>query len=126
MILNTSQLQCVQLQQSKIIPDEGPKCIPLLLDFSAQGTIVVDFQQLQEAKFITMIQTLYIDLSQFGVDVVVTVAGSGQKITARAGKQGYYSILCPNPSKLQFDSTAGTSPAVPVQVINMAMPGVVW
>ena|SRR5690349_24724690 len=126
MIYNTNTVQCVQLQQSKIIPDEGPKCLPLLLDFSTQGTIVVDFQQLQEGKFITMIQTLFVDLSLIGVDLSITIAGSGQKIMARAGKQGYYPVLCPNPSKLTFDCAIGTAPAIPVQIINSAMPGVVW
>jgi hypothetical protein len=112
---------------SQEVPDEGPKAIPLRLDFSGTTTEYdLDLTNQQQQGYISMIQTLYIDLSATGAaDLVVTMNGSNQVIQAKAGTQGYYSVMCPNPPKLKFTSTADSA-VVPVFLINVPIAGVTW
>jgi hypothetical protein len=69
-------------------------------------------------------QTLYIDNSKGGAALDVTVPASGQVITAKAGTQGYYNIICPNPIGLIFDCAGGAR--ITIFLINVAIPGATW
>lgn len=126
MLIPSSNLN-YQNPHNQEVPDEGPKALPLLLDFS--GTVTeydLDLTNQQQQGYITMIQTIYIDLSRSGAaDLTITINGSQQVIKAKAGTQGYYSVLVPNPPKLTFASSA-SSAVVPVYLINVPVAGVVW
>lgn len=117
---------CVVPNQA--IPTEGPKVIPLVLDFSkaADQPIEVDLSLFEQQARISMIQSVYIDMSQAANNLVLTVNDSGQRIVAKVGTQGYYTVLVPTPSKLRFESTAGSTDNLPVYLINVPIPGMVW
>lgn len=122
--IDQKQLQQV-LIQNQFVPDEGPKAIPVLLDFTgAVDTYILDIELLQNQGRMSMVQTLFIDLSQSANPLTVTING-GQTIIAKARTQGYYTILAANPFKATFQSLAG-GVVIPVQLINSAIPGVVW
>lgn len=124
--INQQQLRVAQISNA-VLPDDGPKAIPIILDYTG-GTIttyVFDYQNLQQRGFFAMCQTLYIDMSKSSNDLTVTVGGTGQLITAKAGTQGYYPVLAANPLKLQFDSLVNGS-LIPVFVMNSAVSGSVW
>jgi hypothetical protein len=108
------------------VPDEGPKAIPLLMDFSAAGEYDVDLTLQQEQGRISMIQTVFIDLSGASNDLTLTLPISGQVIVAKAGTQGYYSVLCPTPPRLNFSMPTSGGTLVPVFLINVPMSGVTW
>jgi len=125
MLLDPRKLNvCVTPNQA--IPDEGPKVIPLFLDFSTIDTWDLDLQMVQALAKFAMIQTLFIDMDQQANPLSVIFNGSGQKIVAKINTQGYYNVLAPSPCKLSFVSTVGSNIVVPVYVLNVAIPGSVW
>lgn len=124
-MINPNSLN-VALPQNQQLPSEGPKAIPILLDFTgAIATYTLDLLLLTERGFLSMVQCLYIDNSGSSNPVVVTVNGTNQNITAKANTQGYYAVLAPNPCKLTFAGTANTV-LVPVFLLNMPVSGSVW
>jgi hypothetical protein len=125
--INSNALTGVPIN-NQIIPDEGPKAVPLLLDFSG-SVIEYDLSLLlqQQSVFISMVQTIYIDLSGASHDLSVTV-GTGvlsQVVKAKAGTQGYYQVLCPNPPQMKFVASA-LGDVVTVFLVNVPIPGSVW
>jgi hypothetical protein len=122
---NTAALNYQPLSNQEV-PQEGPKAIPLLLDFTSSGEYDVDLTTQQQQGRISMIQSIYIDLSGATNDMSVTMPISGQKVTAKAGSQGYYSILCPNPPRLIFTSSTSGGTLVPVFLMNVPISGVTW
>jgi len=117
---------CITPNQA--IPTEGPKAIPLLLDFSAAQVdgIEVDLTMFEQQARLSMVQTLYIDMADAANPLTVIIGDSGQKIVAKVGTQGYYSVLAPNPAKFRFLSTQGSTDNLPVYLINVPIPGMVW
>jgi hypothetical protein len=119
--------QSYQLISNASVPDEGPKAVPILLDFSgAISEYDLDLTNFIQRKFITMVQTIFIDLSNSAADdLIVTVGNSNQIIHASKGTQGYYQILAPNFCSFKFNSTANTT-QIPIFLINVPIAGVVW
>lgn len=109
---------------NQMLPEEGPRSIPLLLDFTAFATYELDAELLQARGFLSMVQSLFVDASG-GKDIVVTINGTGQVIIAKKDTQGYYSVLVPNPVRMTFTSTGGVA-GVRIFLINVPVPGVVW
>jgi hypothetical protein len=115
-----------QVPESQLIPQEGPKSIPLYLDFSGGiGEYVIDMLYAIEQKFVSMIQTIFIDMSNATTNLTITIRGTGQKIVAKPNTQGYYPVLVPNPPNFTFDKNANTE-QIYINLINVAIPGVVW
>jgi hypothetical protein len=120
-----SQNLQVAVTQNTLLPDEGPRVIPLLLDFTSTDTYTFDGQLVQATnELISILQTVFIDLSTSNVNLTLTVGGTGQNIVAKAGTQGYYSVLAPNPLRLSFSCPGG--PLVPLMLMNMPIAGAVW
>ena len=115
----------VQQLSNQEVPDEGPKGVPLLLDFSSAAEWDLDLTNQQQQQRISMIQSAYIDLSGATDDLVITMPIGGQVVRAKAGTQGYYSLLCPNPPRLNFANSSG-SDVVPVFLLNVPVASVVW
>lgn len=123
--INPSSLQVTPVSD-RLLPQEGPKGIPLILDFGANASYSVDLTNILATAYISMLQTLFIDLSDPALsNVSVDTGVSVQTITAKAQTQGYYNALIPNPPKLTFRSTGGAGVAR-IILINVAIPGSVW
>jgi len=122
--VNQLQLQIVQSQNQLMVGGKGPLAVRLFLDFSAQPEYVVDLQNLQSTNQFDLCQTIYVDNADGGSAVIVTIPSSGQRITVKAGEQGYFNVICPNPIKMVFDCAGGNP--VTVFLINTAIPGAVW
>ena len=117
----------VTLPKNQTVPAEGPKAVPVRLDFTG-ATITgyeLDATLLEQLRYLSMIQTIYIDMVNNPNSLVVTVENGGQVIQAKGNTQGYYPILVPNPMKLFFRSSAN-SQIIPVFLINIPIAGVIW
>ena len=106
------------------VPCEGAKVIPLLLDFSAFTEYDIDLSQLESQSRFSMLQTIFIDLSDTATALVVIVTDVLQQIVANGHTQGYYPILVPNPSKLQIQCLSGQVERL--HLINVPIAGSVW
>lgn len=125
MLLDTTKLQ-YSTPNSQLVPQEGPIGVPLILDFSGAVTEYdLDMLLPVEQGRISMVQSIYIDLSNANANVSVTIRGTNQVITAKAGTQGYYPVSVPNPPYLIFTSQANNA-RIQVILYNVPISGVVW
>jgi hypothetical protein len=122
-ILDSRQLSDIQVPNQKL-PAEGPRTIPLVLDFSAQTFYVIDLTNQQVQTRISMVQTVYIDLKDTDSPLLVQVGGTNQVIKAKGRTQGYYTVLAPAPTNFIISSQAGI--LIPVELCNAPIAGVVW
>lgn len=106
------------MQRTLGMPEEGPKCIPIPLDFSVATVYTLDYMNFQQLGRFSMLQTVYVDNSLNAAKLNITIPALNQVLKIPAGVQGYFPILCPNPIKLSFDSTGG----VLCQVILLNFP----
>lgn len=119
-ILEARNLPATLLQRTLGMPDGGPKCVPIRLDFGAFQTYTLDYSNMQNLSYLDMVQTLWVDNYGNGSILTITVNASQQVLQIPAGAQGYFPVLCPNPIKLQFDSAGGT--VQQVTLINCPIP----
>lgn len=122
--MNSNQL--VDICVSNLaLPREGPKCVPLSFDFTAQSSYAVDFMAIQQRGLIDSVQTLFIDNNAGTTALTVLINQSSQLIIAAPGTQGYYPVLCPNPMRFTFTCTGGTA-NTQVFALNVPIPSSVW
>jgi hypothetical protein len=104
--VNPNQLP-VYTTQNLQVPKEGPRAIPLLLDFSLSESYSLNLQNSQELLRVTTIQGVFIDNSQSSANVAVSCPVTGQVIIVAPGHQAYKTLFCPYPSQINFYSTGG-------------------
>lgn len=112
------------LVQGLMVPEEGPRAVPLLLDFSAAGEYDINLQNVQSRNFISLVQALYLDNSAGGTPLTVNLPNTGQNIIIAPNRQGYRMVLCPNPAMLRFISASGV--IVPVFILNFPVTNADW
>lgn len=116
--LGAGKLSALQLQRTLGMPDGGPRIVPISLDFTASPSYFLDYSNQMALGFLDMVQTVWCDNFVNTAVLKITCPGSQQVLQIPAGTQGYFPILCPNPVRLQFDSTG----AFVVQVTLLNFP----
>jgi hypothetical protein len=124
--INQKQVFIGPSQMQRMVGKKGSLFCWLGLDFSAAGapTYHLDLQNQQANNFFDFCQTIFIDNSLGGDTVKVSIPGSRQMIIAKAGTQGYYNVICPNPIVMDISSNGGA--LATIILINTAIPGAVW
>ena len=108
------------------VPQDGPKGVPLLLDFSGAVTEYdLDMTIPRQQNRISQIQTIYIDASKSAHGMTVIAAGTNQNVTVAGGTQGYYPIAVPNEPRFRFLGTANDA-ICQVILFNVPIPGQSW
>lgn len=108
-------------------PQEGPRAIPLNLDFTtATGntSILLDLKQAQAMAHVQYIQTVYVDNSGSSGPTNFNVQGLNQNVTIPGGYQAYIPILAINPPVLVVSNNSNVR--VPIQLLNFPLPPCVW
>lgn len=113
---NLAPIPAVILERTLGMPSEGPKCIPINLDFSVVDTYALDYSNMGQRGFMAMLQTVWVDNSLNGLPVSIIIPASNQTIKVPAGVQDYFAVMCPNPIKISFFSSGAV--VVPVLLIN--------
>lgn len=122
--INSQQLQ-IGLTQNSLLPDEGPKIIPVDLDFTVSDSYFFDGELVQaQNKLIQILQSIYADNRANTIPLTMVIEGSRQRIDVPAATQGYYTVLSPNPIRITFTSIGGA--AVRVHLLNVPVPGSTW
>lgn len=106
------------------IPKEGPKCVPIGLDFSAQNTYNIDFTMLQQRGFLSEIQAVFIDNFSNAQPVTLTVNGTNQRVVCPPLSQGIFPLFCPNPPRFVAQTTGMV--AVGMQFLNVPITCLTW
>jgi len=124
MNIPVQNLQTIPLK-NQYIPTEGPKTIPLSLDFTVADTYQLDLSQDEKLGKIGYIQTIFVDLSGSDIALTFNIPAVQQKIVAKGRTQGYYPVLVNNPSVVTLTCVGGPA-GVAIQLINVPIPGSVW
>jgi hypothetical protein len=114
----------IPLERSLGMPEGGPRCLPITLDFTAAVEIVLDYTNMQQRGFFNMVQSVWIDNSTNAAVLTISSPGSGQELKIPPLKQGYLCILVPNPIVMRFASTGGT--VVQVTLLNFPVSQILW
>ena len=122
--INQQAIQFITTQNQLLVTGKGPLAARLIVDFTAQSDYDLDMQNAQSLNQFDLCQTIFVDNSVGGAAVTITINGSGQVIVVKAGQQGYYNVMCPNPIKIHFNSAGGG--LVTVFLIDVAIPGATW
>jgi hypothetical protein len=117
-------IQFVPIQNQQVVGKKGPLAAKIIMDFTSQSDYDLDMQHVQSTNQFDLCQSMFIDNADGGAAVTVTIGTSGQRIVAKAGSQGWYNVMVPNPIKLHFSSAGG--PVVTVFLVDVAIPGSVW
>lgn len=126
MFFNNSQLADLQVANQDN-PTEGPRAVPLNLDFTnatGQPTHLVDLSVQQMQTRMSMVQTVFVDLSGTDSPLTIQCQGTNQTIVVKGRTQGYYNVLAISPTRLQFTSAANAF--VQAVLLNVPIAGAVW
>ncbi len=107
MNINAPNLTCLQLQRD-VMPAEGPKAIPINLDFTATTEYDLDYSLQQAQSRFSCVQTIWVD--NFGNSAIlqIQIPSSQQTLQIPAGVQGYFTVIASNPIRMIFSSTGAT------------------
>lgn len=121
-----NNLQIPQVS-SRLVPPEGPKAIPVILDFTSVTSYSLDLTVQYDRQYISMIQTMFIDMSDPALNqLTIQTSNLGvQQLVAAPNTQGYYQAQVPSPARLTF-SVPGTGGIARVLLLNTDIPGAVW
>lgn len=111
---------------NQLVPNEGPKAIRIVCDFSTTDTYNVDVTVAQESGIMRAVQTLYIDTSEADQPIVLYSPRTGQRITVLPDRQGYFPFLIPNPPIFDVTSQASVGSIATIIMLNVPMPAQWW
>lgn len=93
---------------NQTLPKEGPRCVPVICDFTLNSQIQIDGSLLFASGGMSVVQGVFIDNSLGALPVNLSAGISSQQISCPPFSQGYFTLLLPNPVKLmaQFGGNA--------------------
>lgn len=122
--LTQQGVQITPINNQLMVGKKGPLAVRLIMDFTQTNEYDLDLQNTQATAQFDLCQTIYVDNSAGGAPLSVVFPDNGQTIVVKAGTQGYYNVMCPNPIRIQFLCSGGQ--IITVFLINIAIPGAVW
>lgn len=110
--------------ENALVPNEGPKIVPLNLDFAIVGTYEIDLTLAINQRKIEIVQGIYIDNSLNTSPFSIVAESSKQKISIAAGAQGYYPLLAGQYPR--FTCTSAGAFVVYIAFLNVPVPALQW
>jgi hypothetical protein len=107
-----------------LVPAEGPKTVPLQLDFRSNTSAIVDFTLASMQQQITSIQSVWVDNFANTADLTITVDNTQQVIHVPARSQGSFPVIAARAPKITVATTGAV--VVPMQFLNVPIPSAVW
>lgn len=107
-----------------LFPKEGPKSIPVTLNFANQQSFNVDLTLLQQRGFIKTIQSVWVDNSQNASALSIQVAGSNQTVKIPGNSQGCLPIFVPASAQFVISCAGGQNATI--YFTNVPLPAAVW
>lgn len=104
----------------------GSKAIPMDFDFSTLASYEVDLYREGARGDFGIPQGVYVDNADNANAVVITVAGTNQRLTIPAGASGTWPFLCTMQPAFTIASTPSAGLSVSVILLNVPVPLVSW
>jgi hypothetical protein len=110
---------------NQLVPKEGPKALPIPLDFTVQQSYEIDFGIIAQAAQLEHIQCIYIDNKDNSQPVTIVTDIIGQTLVCPPQRQGFFPIvIASNSPKIIVTSIGGTN--CTLIVMNVPMPSGTW
>lgn len=106
-----------------LVPNEGPKGLPITMDFTSNASYELDYQNMQERGFMSMVQSIWVDTSGTAAQLTIDVNQSGQQLKIPAKRNGFIALLVPNSPRITFTCASGT---VKVILLNVPVSGMLY
>lgn len=112
-------------------PSNGPKIMPVFLDFTTTGSngldIPIDLEQAEQRAILEFVQSISIDNTLGGQALRITASLTGHTIQIAAGRQAILPIMAGMHSKF-IASTGGTigTGIAKTWFQNFPVPAIVW
>lgn len=98
-------------------PAEGPKALPISIEFPTAGTATIDLLEQTNMGRISQIQGAWID-NVDGPNLILECDVTGQTIHIATGMQGYLQLLSANPPTFRLTSDDATVKDVEIHFLN--------
>jgi hypothetical protein len=108
-----------------VVPQGGPKCVPLNVDFTAAAIVTLDGSQIVSQGKIEYLQGVFIDNSANVNNLSLTMSTTGQTLICPKKSQGYFSIMVPDPPQIQANAN-GVGLVIPMFFYNVPIQPAVW
>lgn len=124
-ISQTGLQECVVNCQQ--VPPDGPKSVPVSCDWTTESEQTLDLGNVQRRGFLSLVQSIFVDNSVGTSAVEIAIDATTQTIKVPAQSQAYLMLLTPNPVRLIFRRTSGTSNEITrFQLMNFPVSNAVW
>lgn len=107
-----------------MVPTEGPKIIPIVVDLTVANIALVDLSQQQSQGKISFLQTIYIDNADNAQPAIIQSQMNRVRYVIPAGAEAILPFFVANPPKFTVQ-TAGAI-RLPVYVLNVPINPCVW
>lgn len=104
-------------------PCEGPKAVPVSLDFSTAPAFDVDLKLLMLQNKISNVQSLFIDNASNTAQLVLTMSVQNQRIIIPPGAQAYITVLL---NQAEFTVSTTSTALVNIFAQNFPVTNAVW
>jgi hypothetical protein len=118
------QLDNPQTVAAMVVPIDGPKVIPVVLDFSGATSIPIDAYSVIEQKKIGYLQTVQIDNSLNDQSITLTCDLTNQRIICPPRAQGNFNIFMPNLPQFVAETTGAV--IVRMYFTNVPLMPAIW
>lgn len=108
------------------MPKEGPRVIPVRLDYTTFDTYNIDLTPQQQGGQFSFVQTVYIDNSDNAAALQLIASATGQRIVVPPNGMCYMPFLQPNPPQMQAITTPAGGLIVGIMFLNFYVPPIVW
>lgn len=107
-------------------PKQGPKALPVTLDFSEKAEQAFDLVLENTEGVIDYIQSIYVDNSDNPNTVEFIFGVTNQRLVVPAGAQGNWPVIAPSQTRIFTRSTVDPKARVNVLLMNVPMPYTQW
>jgi len=99
-------------------PTQGPKALPVTLDFTATQEIKFDLLLEETSGVIQFIQSIWVDNADNASPLILTFSQTQQRLVIPANAQGAWPVICPDQTQVRAQTVGG----VVCQVILLNVP----
>lgn len=109
-----------------VLPPEGPKVYPFVLDFRTQGSNTIDMIAEIQRGFISFVQGLFIDNSLNGQQLTAVADQTNHSIIVPPNSQMFMPMFISDSARITFTTTPAGNLTVPIEVTNVPVMPYTW
>jgi len=109
---------------NSLVPKEGPKVLPVRVDFSVENSYRLDLTQQTQLAIVAFIQCVFVDNASNPEPLYLQTETSLQRVVIPARSQAFVPLLAVKPPVVLLESAGGV--AISLHFLNVPMPLHIW